>query len=32
MRRFSANGYRRFGISHPHNLNAVGIYRGGIRR
>lgn len=34
MKRFStrAHGSRRFGIAHPHELNRVSGYRGGIRK
>lgn len=34
MRRFRTppHGYRRFGIMHPHELNRVVGYRGGIRQ
>lgn len=32
MKRFRVVGIRRFGFSHPHELNAQIGYRGGIRR
>lgn len=32
MRRFKSVSYRRFGFAHPHSLNNVIGYRGGIRK
>lgn len=34
MKRYStvSHGSRRFGISHPHVLNRVSGYRGGVRK